>query len=282
MIKLWNYLPELSLLITGWLLLDLFGSGLFRLLVRPRAKRYWNAAADGLQNQPLRPNPFPHNWLDYLAQSGPIMDEPSGRVRLRMKGVVKAREQGKWHPAECKAFFTLAPSTLVWYADITRAFLVSIKATEQFAFGRGLSSRWLLSTFPYRWKQPVLPYPIAQRNAFFGLAGAVWQPHWWHYCTMEWSGEEANADAFTCVVEQQVFFLKAKFSDTNALSELSLWNDNWQQVQAALVFNDYQSVSAQNLPLNVQVLEKNAQGQLFVRADLQVTDIVQKGGYAWW
>jgi hypothetical protein len=99
---------------------------------------------------------------------------------------------------------------------------------------------------------------------------------------MEWSEEEANADAFTCVVEQQVFFLKAKFSDTNTLSELSLWNDNWQQVQAALVFSDYQSVSAQNLALNVQVLEKNAHGQLFVRADLQVTDVVQKGGYAWW
>jgi len=76
--------------------------------------------------------------------------------------------------------------------------------------------------------------------------------------------------------------LKAKFSDTNALSELSLWNDNWQQVQAALVFSDYQPVSEQSLPLNVQVLEKNAQGQLFVRADLQVTDVVQKGAYAWW
>lgn len=280
MIRLWNYLPELSLLITGWLLLDLFGSGLFRLLVRPRAKRHWTAATDDLQNQPLRQNLFPRNWLNYLAQSGSITDEPSGRVRLRMKGVVKARQQGKWHPAECKAFFTLAPLTLVWYADITRAFLMSIKATEQFASVRGLSTRWFLSTFPYRWKEPMLPNPIAQRNAFFGLAGAVWQPHWWHYCTMEWS--ETDAEAFTCTTGQQVFFLKAKFTNTNALAELSLWNDNWQQVQAALAFSDYQPVSEQSLPLNVQVLEKNAQGQLFVRADLQVTDVVQKGEYAWW
>ncbi|AEE49953.1 DUF6920 family protein [Haliscomenobacter hydrossis] len=277
-----SYLPEISYLILSLLVLDLLGSGLFRLIVRPRAKRYWEAAEEPLLPQKLAQNQFPPQWLQYLEKSGATKAEPSGKVRLRMKGVVRTKPSGKWHPSECKAFFTSKPLTMVWYADITRAFLVSIKATEQFAQGQGFSTRWILSTFPYRWKSVGLPQSMAQRNAFYNLAAAVWQPQWWWFYALDWRETADDLLPFTCTIDDQVFFLKAQFNPAHQLTELSHWQENWQEINTKLVFSDYQMVQEQSIPLQVEVLEKDANGLLFVHIDLQVTDVVQKGPYAWW
>ena len=276
-----SYLPEISYLILSLLVLDLLGSGLFRLIVRPRAKRYWDATEEPLLPLQLE-HQFPPQWQQYLEKSGAILAEPSSKVRLRMKGIVRTKPTGKWHPTECKAFFTSNPLTMVWYADITRAFLVSIKATEQFAQGQGFSTRWILSIFPYRWKQASLPETMAQRNAFYSLAAAVWLPQWWLHYTLDWHETAYDLLPFTCTIGDQVFFLKAQFNAAHQLTELSQWQENWQEVNTKLVFSDYQMVQEQSIPLQVEVLEKDANGQLFVYIDLQVTDVVQKGPYAWW
>lgn len=280
MSKILYYLPEITYFITAWLLLDLLGSGLFRLLVRPRAKQNWDAAQSPTDPEPIQQDQYPQPWLDYLAQSDLTHIEPSARVRLRMKGVVRSSSKSKWHPAEIKAFFTLQPLTMVWYADITRAFMVSVKATEQYGQSQGFSTRWLLSTFPYWWKKAALP--LAQRNAFYSLAAAVWQPQWWLIYTIKWSETKVDELAFTCTIEGQPFFLKAQINDQQELEELSLWSENWQEWQTALHFSDYQEFQEQKMPFQVEVLRKDNAGEVFVQADLQVTDVVQKGKYAWW
>jgi len=282
MSKILYYLPEITYFITTWLLLDLLGSGLFRLLVRPRAKQNWEAAQSPEAIQPIQPNQSPQPWLDYLAQSDQTHIEPSAHVRLRMKGIVRSSSKGKWHPAEIKAFFTLQPLTMVWYADITRAFMVSVKATEQYCESRGFSTRWLLSTFPYRWKKEALPLNLAQRNAFYSLAAAVWQPYWWSFYTINWSEPMVGGLAFSCIIDGQPFFLKAQINDQQDLEELSLWSENWQEWQAALRWSDYRLFQEQKMPFQVEILRKNKAGEVFVQADLQVTDVVQKGKYAWW
>jgi hypothetical protein len=282
MAKILYYLPEITYFITAWLLLDLLGSGLFRLLVRPRAKQNWDAAQSPIEASTIQGNQPPQSWLNYLTQSNPTHTEPSTRVRLRMKGVVRNSAKSQWHPAEIKAFFTLQPVTMVWYADITRAFMVSVKATEQYGQSQGFSTRWLLSTFPFRWKKASLPLPLAQRNAFFSLAAAVWQPQWWLVCAIKWGGTTAESLAFTCTIEGQPFFLKAKINDQQELEELSLWSENWQEWQAALRWSDYQEFQEQKMPFQVEILRKDNAGEVFVQADLQVTDVVQKGKYAWW
>lgn len=277
------YLPDITFFITAWLLLDLLGSGLFRLLVRPRAKQNWESAQSPIAPQTIQENQVPQSWLDYLSQSSQAQTDPSGRIRLRMKGIVRRSSESKWHPAEIKAFFTLRPLTMVWYADITRAFMVSVKATEQYGQSRGFSTRWLLSTFPYRWQKAALPLALAQRNAFYSLAAAVWQPQWWLFYSINWS--ETTVDdglAFTFTIADQPFFLKAKINDQQELEELSLWSENWQEWQTVLRWSDYRLFQEQKMPFQVEVLRKDKTGKVFVQADLQVTDVVQKGKYAWW
>jgi hypothetical protein len=282
MSKILYYLPEITYIITAWLLLDLLGSGLFRLLVRPRAKQNWEVAPSSIETPTIQQDQSPQSWLNYLTQSNPTHAAPSTRVRLRMKGIVRNSSKGKWHPAEIKVFFTLQPLTMVWYADITRAFMVSVKATEQYGQSRGFSTRWLLSTFPYRWKKEALPQTLAQRNAFYALAAAVWQPYWWSYYDLTWKKFEADSLEFTCKVEGRVFFLKARVNAQHELEELSLWSENWQEWQAALRWSDYRLFQEQKMPFQVEVLRKDKTGEVFVQADLQVTDVVQKGKYAWW
>ncbi len=282
MSKILYYLPEVTYFITAWLLLDLLGSGLFRLLVRPRAKQNWEAAQSSIEAPTIQEDQSPQPWLDYLSQSGQILTEPSTRVRLRMKGIVRSSSKGKWHPAEIKAFFTLQPLTMVWYADITRAFMVSVKATEQYSESQGFSTRWLLSTFPFRWKKEALPLALAQRNAFYSLTAAVWQPQWWLFYQLNWSKTNVDALAFTCTLDSRLFFLKAKINVQHDLEELSLWSENWQEWQAALRWSDYRLFQEQKMPFQVEILRKDKAGEVFVQADLQVTDVVQKGKYAWW
>ena len=282
MSKILYYLPELTYFITAWLLLDLLGSGLFRLLVRPRAKHNWEAAQSPVDAPAIQQNQSPQPWLDYLTQSGQTHAEPSARVRLRMKGVVRSSPKGKWHPAEIKAFFTLQPLTMVWYADITRAFMVSVKATEQYGESQGFSTHWLFSTFPYRWKKAALPLALAQRNAFFSLAAAVWRPHWWLFYRLNWSESNTDSLVFICTIDGQSSFLKAQINAQYELEELSLWSENWQEWQAALRWSDYRVFQEQKMPFQVEVLRKDKAGEAFVQADLQVTDVVQKGKYAWW
>ena len=282
MAKILYYLPEITYFITAWLLLDLLGSGLFRLLVRPRAKRNWDEAQSSIEASTIQDDQSPQSWLNYLTQSNPTHAEPSSRVRLRMKGIVRSNPKSKWHPAEIKAFFTLQPLTMVWYADITRAFLVSVKATEQYSQSQGFSTRWLLSTFPYRWKKAALPLALAQRNAFYSLAAAVWQPNWWLFYQLNWNEAMVDGLAFTCTMDGQPFFLKAQINDQQELEELSLWSENWQEWQAAIRWSDYRLFQEQKMPFQVEILRKDKTGEVFVQADLQVTDVVQKGKYAWW
>lgn len=276
------YLPDITFFITAWLLLDLFGSGLFRLLVRPRAKQNWEAAQSPIIPQTIQENQVPQSWLDYLSQSSQAQTDPSGRIRLRMKGIVRSSSKGKWHPAEIKAFFTLQPLTMVWYADITRAFMVSVKATEQYGQSQGFSTSWLLSTFPFRWHNATQPSAMAQRNAFYALAAAVWQPQWWLFYPLNWKGSVREDWAFSCTMDGHLFFLKAKINAQQELEELSLWSENWQEWQTALRFSDYRLFQEQKMPFQVEVLRKDKAGEVFVQADLQVTDVVQKGKYAWW
>jgi hypothetical protein len=277
------YLPDITFFITAWLLLDLLGSGLFRLLVRPRAKQHWEAAQPSLDAPQVQAEQSPQSWLNYLTQSSQTQTEPSARVRLRMKGIVRSSSKGEWHPAEIKAFFTLQPLAMVWYADITRAFMVSVKATEQYGESQGFSTRWFLSTFPYRWKKAVLPSAMAQRNAFYALAAAVWQPQWWLFYSINWSETNVNDGlAFTCTLDGQLLFLKAKINDQQELEELSLWSENWQEWQTALRWSDYRFFQEQKMPFQVEVLRKDKAEEVFTQADLQVTDVVQKGKYAWW
>ena len=282
MSKILYYLPETTYFITAWLLLDLLGSGLFRLLVRPRAKHNWEAAQSPTDPEPIQQDQYPQPWLDYLTQNNPTHAEPSTRVRLRMKGIVRNSSKSKWHPAEIKAFFTLLPLTMVWYADITRAFMVSVKATEQYGESQGFSTRWLLSTFPYRWKKVALPLALAERNAFYSLAAAVWQPQWWLFYQLNWNETMVDGQAFNCTLDGQPFFLKAKINDQQELEELSLWSENWQEWQTALRWSDYRVFQEQKMPFQVEVLRRDKAGEVFVQADLQVTDVVQKGKYAWW
>jgi len=282
MSKILYYLPEITYFITAWLLLDLLGSGLFRLLVRPRAKQNWEAAQSSIEAPTIQEDQSPQSWLNYLTQSNPTHTAPSTLVRLRMKGIVRSSSKGKWHPAEIKAFFTLWPLTMVWYADITRAFMVSVKATEQYGKSQAFSTRWLLSTFPYRWKKEALPLALAQRNAFYSLAAAVWQPQWWWFYQLNWSETMVDGLAFTSTIDGQLFFLKAKINDQHELEELSLWSENWQEWQTALRWSDYRLFQEQKMPFQVEVLRKDKAGEVFVQADLLVTDIVQKGKYAWW
>ena len=88
--------------------------------------------------------------------------------------------------------------------------------------------------------------------------------------------------AFTCTIADQPFFLKAKINDQQELEELSLWSENWKEWQTALRWSDYRLFQEQKMPFQVEILRKDKTGNVFVQADLQVTDVVQKGKYAWW
>ena len=88
--------------------------------------------------------------------------------------------------------------------------------------------------------------------------------------------------AFTCTIEGQPFFLKAQINDQQELEELSLWSENWQEWQTALRWSAYRIFYEQKMPFQVEILRKDKAGEVFVQADLQVTDLVQKGKYAWW
>lgn len=280
--NLFYYLPDITFLITAWLLLDLFGSGLFRLLVRPRARRNWETAQLPQQAQTTASNQQPQLWLNYLHQIGYDSGENTAHLRLKMKGIVRSKAKGQWHPAECRVFFTAQPLSMIWYADITRAFMVSVKATEQYGQIQAFSTRWVLSTFPFRWMKATGIHELAQRNAFYGLAGAVWQPQWWEHYNLEWGEIESDTLLFKYHYQALLFWVKAKINAHQELEELSLWTENWQAWQAGLLFSDYREVEGQKLPFQVEVLRKDKNGAAFVQAELEVTDIVQKGKYAWW
>jgi len=280
MSNLLYYLPEISLFITAWLLLDLFGSGLFRLLVRPRARRNWELAQ--LPKTTPSSAPPPTRWLNYLQQVGHYAPAPTPHLRLKMKGVLRSKANGQWHPAECRAFFTINPLSMVWYADVTRAFMVSVKATEQYAEAQAFSTRWILSTFPFRWLKTSGGQKLVQRNIFYSLAGAVWQPQWWLYAGLEFVQEEQEWLQSRYSHQGLSLCIKARINAAQELEDLSLWSENGQEWQAGLRFSDYRVVEEQKMPFRVEVLQKNAAGEVFVQADLEITDVVQKGTYAWW
>lgn len=274
------YLPEITLFITIWLLLDLLGSGLFRLLVRPLAKQNWLSAK--LENLSDLGGNFPQLWQNYLQQSGKIFEHPSAHLRMRIKGVVRTHGQKTWHPAEGRAFFTVQPLAMVWYADITRAFLVSVKATEQYQGNKAFSTRWILSAIPFRWKKENLPGSLAQRNAFYNLSAAVWQPCWWSLYDLQWAAVEGQELAFSCQIPNQLLFLKARINEQAEMEELSCWTENWQHFQTALHFGDYREFQEQRLPFKVEITRVDKGGNRFTQADLQITDLVYHGDYAWW
>jgi hypothetical protein len=139
-----------------------------------------------------------------------------------------------------------------------------------------------LSSFPYRWRKASLPAPLAQQNAFYALAAVVWQPSWWLQYVPKWSETHAALGCFTITLGQEELFLKVTFSATNELSEMSLWDKNWQNWQRSLRFSAYQELQGQRIPFRVEVLQKDRQGELFAAADLELTDWVEQGAYAWW
>lgn len=278
--NLFYYLPDITFFITAWLLLDLLGSGLFRLLVRPRARRNWEVAQ--LPKQAPSSTEQPTRWLNYLQQVGHDAAEFTPHLRLKMKGVLRHKSNGQWHPAECRVFFTINPLSMVWYADITRAFMVSVKATEQYAQAKAFKTYWILSTFPFRWVKASGEQKLAQRNIFYSLAGAVWQPQWWEYAGLEFVEEEQDLLRFRYKNQELSLWIKAKINAAQELEELSLWSENGQEWQAGLRFSDYRAVEEQKMPFRVEILQKNAAGVIFVQADLEITDVVQKGKYAWW
>lgn len=280
MSNLLYYLPDITFFITAWLLLDLLGSGLFRLLVRPRARRNWESAQ--LPEQMPANSVQPTLWLNYLQQVGHDASKSTPHLRLKMKGVLRSKANGQWHPAECRAFFTISPLSMVWYADITRAFMVSVKATEQYTQAKAFSTRWILSTFPFRWVKASGAQKLAQRNAFYTLVGAVWQPQWWRYANLEFAQEEQGSIRFRYLHQDLALWIKAKINAAEKLEELSLWSEGWQEWQAGLRFSNYRVVEEQKMPFRVEILQKNAAGEIFVQADLEITDVVQKGKYAWW
>lgn len=280
--NLFHYLPELTIFIAAWLLLDLLGSGLFRLLVRPRARQNWKLAnrLNGIQDNGVSQKS--RLWSGFLHRVGYKAGEDTAQVRMKMKGVLRNKANGQWHPAEGRIFFTISPLSMVWYADITRAFMVSVKATEQYAATRAFSTRWIFSAFPFCWLITPATEPIGLRNAFWGLAGALWQPHWWSHYVLHLEKEEGDCLWIQLSHQGLSMCVKAQMSAEQELKTLSLWSENWTAWQAELQFDDYRSVQEQKMPFRVDVLQKNAKGEVFVQAEMEVTDVVQGGAYAWW
>ena len=80
--------------------------------------------------------------------------------------------------------------------------------------------------------------------------------------------------------------LTQAIQESNPEKLLKSWmggmSENWQEWQAALRWSDYRVFQEQKMPFQVEVLRRDKAGEVFVQADLQVTDVVQKGKYAWW
>ena len=99
---------------------------------------------------------------------------------------------------------------------------------------------------------------------------------------MEFAQEEQGSIRFRYLHQDLALWIKAKINAAEKLEELSLWSEGWQEWQAGLRFSNYRVVDEQKMPFRVEILQKNAAGEIFVQADLEITDVVQKGKYAWW
>jgi hypothetical protein len=73
----------------------------------------------------------------WLIRSGVIGKEKMKTVRLKQKGEMRTKPEGKWMDFEAKQYFTVNEPAFVWTADVHMMPLVTLKGRDKFEQGRG-------------------------------------------------------------------------------------------------------------------------------------------------
>jgi hypothetical protein len=88
--------------------------------------------------------PVVQNWLIH---SGVIGKEKINTVRLKQKGEMRTKPEGKWMTFEATQYFTVNEPAFVWTTDVHMMPLVTLSGRDKFENGQGAMFIKLLSLF---------------------------------------------------------------------------------------------------------------------------------------
>lgn len=244
--------------------------------VRREARRL----AQSLYAQPVEqtqyleiPASLPEALRDYVLRSGILEREPDTVVRMRRKGVLRLRRQGKWQPFEGKFFISVGTPAMVAFADVTTGVFCSrsilqVISPDGFKWSEkrwGLGFKSLFSD-----KVDIRKYLLLEY-----FAAGVWCPYVWLQSDLQWE----KKDSGDLVVQP----------DTNLTLILHFSADGLPQSLSAKVgestityrYSDYQQLGGLLSPLHWAV-EISGPGTPYVYINGQVTDIATGGDFSWW
>jgi hypothetical protein len=258
---LWFGLPMAFLGLSLFLLLDLLGTQLFKKQAQTQARDLWLAPLSVRQAQPIPPI-----LAAYQLFTGSQNEGTGSRLRMRIKGASRRLGRKSWRPFEGKAFFTPLQQSMLWYADWTWELFVSLKGQGQLWPSQSEVAYRLFSFLP-------IPGPkVNTLNAMFSLAATVWQPWLWPYLEGKW--EAGNAKAAT-YVSTQGFLAQFTFEDNGAVKSL-------ENEELRIEYEDFRPFGEQRFPFLLHIFVKKADGTWFLIAQLELTDLVWDGEFAWW
>ncbi len=258
---LWFSLPLAFLGLSLFLLLDLMGTQAFKKRALAQARALWQ------EPMPARPaQPIPAALSAYQVFTRTQSEGTGTLLRMRIKGASRRLGRKSWRPFEGKAFFAPLQQRMVWYADWTWELFVSIKGQGQLSPTQSETAFRLFSFLPIGGPK------ISTLNAQLGLAATVWQPWTWPYLEGTWQEKNPNLVAFSTAQGLAALFA---FETSGAVKSL-------ENEELRIEYSDYRPFGSQQFPFLLHVFVKKADGTWFLQAQVEVTDLVWDGEFAWW
>jgi hypothetical protein len=258
---LWLSLPLVFLGLSLFLFFDLLGTQVFKKRVLAQARALWQEELPARQAQAI-----PAALSAYQVFTRTQNEVTGARLRMRVKGASRRLGRKHWRPFEGKAFFAPLQPLMVWYADWTWELFVSIKGQGQLWPAQSEVAYRLFSILP------ISGPKITTLNAMLGLAATAWQPWLWPYLAGKWEAGSGNDATFVSPEGLCTHFV---FEKTGAI-------DSLENGELRIEYSDYRPFGEQQFPFLLHVFVKRADGSWFLQAQVEVTDLVWDGEFAWW
>lgn len=218
---------------------------------------------------------LPEPVQKYLQYTQIVGKEKIHTVRLKQKGVIRTKQNGKWMPFEAEQFYTVNPPSFVWNATVKSSPLLWIKARDRYYQGKGRMLIKLLSLLKIvdaagdemdqgsmvRYFNEMFWFPTAYLSDYI-----QWEPidSRSAKATMSYQGVTASA----------IFHFNEKGQITNFVARRYMENDGRFDLETwSTPLNEYKEMNGIKIPVSGEAVWKLSSGD-FCYIKLEITDIV--------
>jgi len=211
----------------------------------------------------------------YLRYTQIIGKEKIHTVRLKQKGVIRTKQDGKWMPYEAEQFYTVNPPSFVWNATVKSSPFLWIKGRDRYHKGKGNMLIKLLSLIKIidatgdemdqgsmvRYFNEMFWFPTAYLSDYI-----KWEPidSRSAKATMSYQGATASAVFHFNEKGQIINFVAKRYMENDGRFELETWSTP---------IDGYKEINGIKIPISGKAVWNLSSGD-FNYIKLEITDIV--------